>query len=122
MIKNLFAPYRSEIVTLEFIDHMISIYKMDHFGYHGFEHWLCVLYNGRLIADAIQANTKVIELFSLLHDTQRQKEDYDPEHGPRAAQYAETIRNVSDIFERQISAANNHQTKPMSSNYADCGG
>lgn len=94
MTKKLYAPYRSEIVTQEFIDHVTSIYQMDHFGFHGIEHWLRVLYNGRLIADAIQANTKVVELFSLLHDTQRQNEDYDPEHGPRAAEYAETIRNV----------------------------
>ena len=94
MIKDIFVPRVSEVVTQEFLDHVASIYKMDHFGFHGIEHWLRVLFNGRLIANAVMANVKVVELFCLLHDTQRQNEDFDPEHGLRAAQYAESARNV----------------------------
>ena len=32
--------------------------------------------------------------FSLLDDTQRRNEDYDPEHGMRAAQFAKTLRGT----------------------------
>ena len=67
---------------------------MDHNGFHGFEHWMRVLHNGRLLAEAEGANLKVVELFCLLHDTQRLNEDEDPLHGHRAAQYAKTQRGV----------------------------
>jgi uncharacterized protein len=93
-MKDLFHPKSSEVVTQPFVDHLCSAFSLDPFGDHGIEHWFRVLYNGRLIADAIQGNVKVIELFALLHDCQRQSEYDDPEHGLRGAQYAETIRNV----------------------------
>jgi uncharacterized protein len=67
---------------------------MDHNGFHGFAHWMRVLHNGRLLTDAEGANLKVVELFSLLHDTQRHNERRDPLHGKRAAQYAQTLRGV----------------------------
>ena len=65
---------------------------MDHNGFHGFDHWMRVLHNGRLLAAAERANLKVVELFCLLHDTQRLNEDDDPLHGHRAAQFAQTLR------------------------------
>ena len=67
---------------------------MDHNGFHSFDHWMRVLHNGRLLADAEGANLKVVDLFCLLHDTQRLNEDEDPSHGHRAAQYAQTLRGV----------------------------
>ena len=67
---------------------------MDHNGFHGFAHWMRVLHNGRLLAETENANLKIVELFCLLHDTQRQNEDRDPEHGPRAADYAQAIRGT----------------------------
>jgi uncharacterized protein len=67
---------------------------MDHNGYHGFSHWMRVLHNGRLLAKAECANLKVVELFCLLHDTQRQNENIDPKHGYRAAQFAKTLKGV----------------------------
>ena len=54
---------------------------MDHNGFHGFDHWMRVQHNGRLLADVEGANLKVLELFSLLHDTQRLNEDEDSSHG-----------------------------------------
>ena len=65
---------------------------MSHDGFHGFDHWMRVLHNGRLLVDAEGANLKLVELFCLLHDTQRLNEDEDPSHGQRAAQFAETLR------------------------------
>ena len=67
---------------------------MDHNGPHGFDHWMRVLYNGRLLADMENANIRVVELFCLLHDTQRRNERRDPLHGRRAARYAQSLRGV----------------------------
>ena len=88
------TPTTSEIVTQAFVEHCCQAYQMDHNGFHGFDHWMRVLHNGRLLADAEGANLKVVELFCLLHDTQRLNEDEDPSHGHRAAQYAQTLRGV----------------------------
>ena len=84
----------SEIVTQEFADHCSGSYQMDHNGFHGFDHWMRVLSNGRLLANLEQANIKVVELFSLIHDTQRKNEHIDPLHGRRAATFAGSLRDV----------------------------
>lgn len=91
---SLLTPITSEIVTQPFIEHCRRVYQMDHNGFHGFAHWMRVLHNGRLLAETENANLKIVELFCLLHDTQRQNEDRDPEHGPRAADYARAIRGT----------------------------
>ena len=91
---SLLTPITSEIVTQPFIEHCCRIYQMDHNGFHGFAHWMRVLHNGRLLAETENANLKIVELFCLLHDTQRQNEDRDPDHGPRAADYARAIRGT----------------------------
>ena len=92
VLLPIYTPSSSEVVTQAFIEHCCQAYKMDHDGYHGFYHWMRVLQNGRQLAKAEGANSKVVELFCLLHDTQRRNENYDPEHGMRAAQFAKTLR------------------------------
>ena len=94
MIMPFLSPITSEIVTQSFVEHCCRAYRMDHNGFHGFDHWLRVLHNGRLLADAEGADLKIVELFCLLHDTQRLNEDEDPSHGQRAAQYAQTLRGI----------------------------
>ena len=68
----------SEVVNQAFVEHCRRAYRMDH---NGFDHWMRVQHNGRLLADVEGANLKVLELFSLLHDTQRLNEDEDSSHG-----------------------------------------
>ena len=88
----IFNQSPSKFLSQEFIEHCCRVYQMDHNGFHGFVHWMRVLHNGRLLAETENANLKIVELFCLLHDTQRKNEDRDPEHGPRAADYAHSIR------------------------------
>ena len=94
---SLLTPTISEVVNQAFVEHCCLAYQMDHEGYHGFDHWMRVLHNGRLLVRGENANLKVVELFCLLHDTQRHNENVDPQHGQRAAQFAETLRG--DWFE-----------------------
>ena len=84
----------SKIITQEFANYCYDSYKMDHDGYHGFDHWMRVLRNGRLLANLEKANVTVVELFSLIHDTQRRNEHIDPLHGHRAAIFAESLREI----------------------------
>lgn len=95
--EEIYRPQTSSIVTQPFIDHCCRLYALDHSGDHGYAHWMRVLYNGRMLAQATGANLKVVELFALLHDTHRRNELSDPGHGLRAAKY--TKRYLSGTLE-----------------------
>lgn len=56
---------------------------------HGEQHWRTVGANGLWLAEPLpHADTYVIFLFALLHDSMRENDMRDPEHGPRAAAFA----------------------------------
>jgi uncharacterized protein len=61
-------------------------------GDHGIAHWARVLENGLRLAGETGANVEVVRLFAVLHDSRRVSEAADPDHGPRAAEFARTLR------------------------------
>jgi uncharacterized protein len=61
-------------------------------GDHGVAHWARVLENGRRLAEETKAKIEVVTLFAVLHDSRRINEGTDPDHGPRAADFAANIR------------------------------
>lgn len=67
-------------------------YQLPVQGIHGVVHWARVLENGLRLSEETGADMEVVSLFAILHDSQRINEGHDPQHGPRAARYAETIR------------------------------
>ena len=66
-------------------------------GDHGVAHWARVLENGLRLAEETGANLAVVKLFAVLHDSRRLNEFTDPEHGPRAAEFAAELRGT--VFE-----------------------
>ena len=71
-------------------------------GDHGVSHWARVLENGLRLAEDTGANVKVISLFAVIHNSRRQNEGTDPEHGPRAAEFAVELRgSVFDLDARK---------------------
>jgi uncharacterized protein len=63
-------------------------------GCHGVGHWARVLENGVRLSEETAANLNVVRLFAVLHDSRRQNESCDPEHGPRAAEFAAELRGT----------------------------
>lgn len=61
-------------------------------GDHGVAHWARVLENGRRLAGETGADVEVVSLFAVLHDCRRLNDYHDPDHGPRAAELARTLR------------------------------
>ncbi len=59
---------------------------------HGPAHWARVRENGLRLATETGADRTVVELFALLHDSQRRSDGRDPGHGRRAAEWALTLR------------------------------
>lgn len=55
--------------------------------FHGPEHWNRVRAHGLSQARAAGVDPLLSHLFALVHDSQRENDDLDPEHGPRAAKW-----------------------------------
>jgi uncharacterized protein len=63
-------------------------------GFHSIKHWARVLGNGKRLAAETGANLKVVELFAVFHDSRRENEGFDPDHGLRGAEFAKSMRGV----------------------------
>jgi uncharacterized protein len=61
-------------------------------GVHGISHWMRVRDNGLRLGELTGANPDVVELFTFLHDSKRFSDGADPEHGRRAAEFAEHLQ------------------------------
>jgi len=61
-------------------------------GIHGAAHWARVWVNGQRVGPSVSADLGVVELFAWLHDSCRQDDARDPDHGPRAAVWARSLR------------------------------
>jgi uncharacterized protein len=59
---------------------------------HGPDHWQRVERNGLEIAQHNGADILIVRLFAVFHDSRRQNEMHDPQHGQRAADYAASLR------------------------------
>ncbi len=66
-------------------------YVLDWHGIHGWDHWMTVHENGRVLARENGADLRVVELFALLHDSCRLNDGHDPGHGSRGAEFARSL-------------------------------
>lgn len=71
---------------------VLEEYALPWAGDHGVAHRARVFENGVRLAGETGANVEVVQLFAILHDCRRVNEHTDPEHGPRAAELASTLR------------------------------
>jgi len=69
-------------------------FPLDEHSDHGPDHWKRVEANGLLLANAPGADIMVVRLFALFHDSRRENEFTDPNHGRRGAIYAGELRNI----------------------------
>ena len=58
---------------------------------HGEEHWRRVATNGLDLAAEVGADSLVVVLFGIFHDSMRLNDGYDPAHGSRGAALAESL-------------------------------
>ena len=79
---------KSEILTPTLVKRVVSEFALDLNSVHGPAHWMRVRRNGLLLAQHTGANTRVVELFALFHDSCRENDWTDPDHGPRGGDFA----------------------------------
>lgn len=72
-------------------------------GCHGIDHWDRVYTNGQLLITP-EVNQLVLGLFAYLHDFCRENDGYDLQHGPRAAEFIDTVRGtlLKDVSDEDI--------------------
>jgi uncharacterized protein len=92
---------------------ILASYELRLFGDHGPAHWARVLENGLRLCNETGANTEVVSLFAVLHDSRRVNEGADPNHGQRAADYSLQLRDSvlmvdDEVFERLYAACAGH--------------
>ena len=61
-------------------------------GIHGEAHWTRVRANGLRLAKETGADPEIVELFACFHDSKRQSDGWDLEHGKRAADYVRSLQ------------------------------
>lgn len=71
---------------------VLEDYALPRDGDHGVAHWARVHENGVRLSIETGADSEVVRLFALLHDSRRVNEHTDPDHGPRAAEFAGALR------------------------------
>jgi uncharacterized protein len=81
-----------EMSVPQILHAVLEDYTLSWGGDHGVAHWARVFENGLRLAEETGANVEVVRLFALLHDSRRVNEASDPDHGPRAADFARTLR------------------------------
>jgi uncharacterized protein len=67
-------------------------FVLDWNGIHGYSHWMRVKENGLFLAKTTKANIEIVELFAILHDSKRDNDGADVEHGRRAADFIKSLK------------------------------
>ncbi|HJV74793.1 MAG TPA: hypothetical protein VJ654_11270 [Noviherbaspirillum sp.] len=93
----------SSSITRELMRDIQEKLLLDKHSIHGPDHWSRVRKNGLLLCPHTGADTIVVELFAVIHDSQRWNDGRDLEHGPRAAAYARRVyKELFDCTVRQL--------------------
>ncbi len=74
------------------LQRILSEYALPLHGYHGIIHWARVHENGLKVAEVSGADTEVVKLFALFHDSRRINESWDEGHGYRGGELARSLR------------------------------
>lgn len=80
------------MISSELMKRIIRQYVLSLKGTHGISHWARVLENGRILARRTGAVIEVVELFAVFHDSERENEGWDSDHGLRGAEFAARLR------------------------------
>ena len=96
---------QSTVLSPDLMRMLAAQFRLDSRSVHGAAHWMRVRRNGLLLAELTGANTAVVELFAVFHDSCRVSDHNDPEHGSRGADLAEKYfyhHNLLDCTQREL--------------------
>lgn len=89
-------------ISTELLAEIKKHYPLAWYGTHGVVHWSHVYENGMKLSGQQGVNAKVVQLFSVFHDSQRRNEGYDDGHGGRGAQLAQKLRHLCPVTDQEF--------------------
>lgn len=96
-------PPETPLNSAALLRYLRKRFSIDWHGDHGGAHWARVKNNGLLLAETTGANIAVVELFAFFHDSCRENEYEDEDHGKRGAELAITLRgNIFDASDVEM--------------------
>jgi len=90
------------VIGAELLQLLESEALLFHSPVHGLKHWRTVARNGLYLAQHSDADVDVVKHFAFFHDSKRENEHEDPEHGPRAALFLNDIRDMLPLDDLQF--------------------
>jgi uncharacterized protein len=75
-------------------DHVTKEFQCDLDSIHGPDHWRRVERNALNISASNGAIVEVVRLFAVFHDSRRENDGADSEHGERGAEYAASLQGT----------------------------
>jgi len=90
------------IITIELLSLIKKHYKLQWSGTHDIIHWNRVYDNGIKLSTQPGVNSKVVQLFSIFHDSERHNEHTDPQHGYRGSRLAIKLRDNLPINDHEL--------------------
>lgn len=104
------------MISATLLQRLIVQLQIDWHGIHGVAHWGRVYHHGSRLARENGANIRVVQLFSIFHDSCRQSEGSDPGHGQRGASLASALHGTefdlaSDELQQLMEACRYHTSR-----------
>lgn len=90
------------IITAELLSIIKEQYRLNWHGTHGITHWNRVYENGMRLAEQQGVNHRVLQLFSVFHDSRRKNENWDRNHGKRGAELAIKLRKYCPLDDAEF--------------------
>jgi uncharacterized protein len=90
------------IITVELLLEIQQQYRLRWHGTHGVIHWSRVYENGMKLASQDGVNSRVVQLFSIFHDSRRKNENRDRDHGKRGAKLAAELRKYCPLDDAEF--------------------
>ena len=109
--------YNTTFKHTKILDIIVNDFKIDFYGDHGIRHWERVYNNSKILSEYYNIKSDVFELFALLHDSKREDEYCDINHGYRASLFVteliddELIKLDKKDQDRLLFACANHTIK-----------
>ena len=92
-----------KVLHRDLMAYLRESFYLDWQGIHGAPHWARVRLNGLTVARRNGADTTVVELFSVLHDSRRYNDGTDDGHGSRGAEHAAELNGrYFDLSAQQL--------------------
>ncbi len=90
------------VITVELLSKIQQQYRLNWHGTHGVMHWSRVYENGMKLARQDGVNSRVVQLFSIFHDSRRENENQDWDHGKRGAELAAELRKYCPLDDAEF--------------------